>query len=290
MWINDIIYEDNNFRFLLLSELERKYDMKIPFTEYAGIIQAIPRSWKEVLKNRKDEEWDYLEDYKLIDALDDNPHPYKKLYNTFKREKFEPPTRVTARWNLNLGTEHELVGYLTELEKSRTCTINNKLRSFNYNFFMRNIPYEQRLHKMKIKSSDKCVRCPNEEESILHLYWTCPMTYRLWERLKEILLSHTNIDLDLNPGSCLLGLDRTRYANRDKNTLISILCLLTKHYIHTCKCNDTAPCIRGLQWKILNTYRIEKNLAHYSNTLNMVNTKWGELANWLEEKITEEGV
>ena len=283
MWTNDSLRTDNSFKFLSHQELERKYNMKIPFTEYIGIITALPTAWKEILKNRIDEEWDELEDHKLIDRLDESPHPSRMLYKELLKDEFIPPTKVVARWNTDLGTTYELETLLSRLEKNRICTINNKLRSFNYNFFMRNIPYEKRLFNMKIKPSDKCQHCPNVEESVLHLYWTCPMTYRLWERLKRILQKHTRIDLKLEPGACLLGQGTEIYASRESNILINILCLLTKHYIHVNKCYSRIPSTDGLIAEIRKTYRIEKNLALTNNTPNMVNTKWGELAKWLEK-------
>ena len=129
---------------------------------------------------------------------------------------------------------------------------------------------------MKIKPTNKCDLCIN-------LYWTCPRTKRLWERLKGILHRHTNIDLKMKPEICLLGLGKMMYASREQNILIHILCMPPKHYIHVCKCNEKAPCIEGLKGDIRKTYRIEKNLARNINTPNMVNTIWGDLVNWLEQ-------
>ena len=112
------------------------------------------------------------------------------LYNKFKKEHFEPPTGVAVKWSTDLRLETELGTYLTHLEKSRTSTINNKLRSFNYNFFMRNIPYEQMLYKTK--PTNLCELC------------------------KEILHKHTKSDLELKPKICLLSLGRNREASREK--------------------------------------------------------------------------
>ena len=136
---------------------------------------------------------------------------------------------------------------------------------------------------MKGKPTNKCEHCTNGEESIPHLNWTFPMTYQLWERLKGILQKHTGADIQLKPESCLLGLGRNQDVSREKNILISILCLLTKHYIHVSKCNNLPPSIEGLKGHIRKKYRIENSLAHYTNIPNRINTKWGELVIWLEK-------
>ena len=98
----------------------------------------------------------------------------KMIYNHLVKSQFIAPTRKADKWNEDLQTNLTPKEFHANLEKHRTITINNKLRSFNYNFYMRNVPYGTRLKKMGTKDHDL--------ESLLHLYWTCPMPYRLWER------------------------------------------------------------------------------------------------------------
>ena len=174
--------------------------------------------------------------------------------------------------------------YLLNLESGRTCTINCKLRSFNYNFFMRNIPYEVRLHKMKIKGTTKCIECNEDsDETILHLYWECNSSRRLWERLKEILDYHSEYALTLTAEMCLLGItDEEFEQGRNRKRLVSILCLLTKHYIHLCKCSETKRNVVGLSNYIKGTYKTEKYIAQQKGTEYLLNVKWGEISGWLE--------
>ena len=60
----------------------------------------------------------------------------------------------------------------------RGIIINHKIKSFNYMFMQRNIPYETRLYKMKISETENCTSC-KVKETLLHLYWDCPNTTRL---------------------------------------------------------------------------------------------------------------
>ena len=138
---------------------EEKYNIKIPFTELYGIIDAIPRDWKSLLNNDQGTEWNEMTDYKLIDKMDDTNRMNNMLYNMLIQGKHKPPLVKAEKWNQEIGKIVELKTCLAGLEKCRLTTINNKLRSFNYIFFMRNVPYGKRLYYMKIKKTPNCPAC-----------------------------------------------------------------------------------------------------------------------------------
>ena len=108
----------------------------------------------------------------MVDKIDDMKHPSKTIYYILIKEKLTEPSEKNQKWAEELQIMPNFLEDLKLLKKERTCTINNKLRSFSYNFFMRNIPYDRRLQKMGIKDTNKCRLC-NKEETILHLYWEC---------------------------------------------------------------------------------------------------------------------
>ena len=79
------------------------------------------------------------------------------------------------------------------------------------------------FEKMGIKENDTYIECGNTE-SLLHLYWTCPMSYRLWERLKATIATTTGINMTLHMETCLLGIDiaqarKTFYHQTAKGSL-----------------------------------------------------------------------
>ena len=153
MWLKDIIDEDT-MKMKSKQQLEQDFELSIPFTEHYGLLLAIPKEWKKMIKEQNPETLGDYEDYKLIDKIDDCDKPSKMIYETLIKKKFIAPTEKVAKWNLDLNIQECQLTYLKQLEAGRTCTINNKLRSFNYNFFMRNVPYNSRLFKMKIKDNN----------------------------------------------------------------------------------------------------------------------------------------
>ena len=147
-------------------------------------------------------------------------------------------------------------------------------------FLQRNIPYEARLYKMKISDSENCKLC-NTKETILHLYWECPNSARLWERLKYIVEHHLKTPLHLNPLKCMLGIgDWPSKKNKENIWLLSIL---TKHYIHLNKCNEGENSPRGLDNYLRSTLRMEREASKKKGMYNLFCTKWGKLIDWLDQ-------
>ena len=89
-WLSDIVNEDEG-RMLTLSEIEFKYDIAIPFTEYLGLRTSIPRQWWAAIGavDQNEEE----EDYKWIDRVMDNKHHGKMIYNHLVQTEFIAPIR-----------------------------------------------------------------------------------------------------------------------------------------------------------------------------------------------------
>ena len=63
------------------------------------------------------------------------------------------------------------------------CTIESKLRSFQYQILLRSLPTKKSLKEWKIKNSDLCFYCNLETKTIEHLFWICPIINTTWKVL-----------------------------------------------------------------------------------------------------------
>ena len=282
-WLSDIIIEEGHqgtLRFLTKIEVEEMYNVKIGALTYMGIIDAIPKEWRKTLKlhSQLNERPDEDGDYKLVDKLMDIQRPSKFIYDCKINNKSQRPTNALRRWKMDLETPTGGEILRCHFNQRRTM-MNHKIKSFNYVFMQRNIPYGARLHKMGISETENCSIC-NVKETILHLYWDCPHTARLWERLKHLIEKHMHYQLDLNKAKCLLGTGT--WSSKLHKERSWFLCLLTKHYIHLCKCNDTVRCNIGLDNYIKTTLRTECNLAKTKGSFNLFSAKWGNFLTWLD--------
>ena len=115
-----------------------------------------------------------------------------------------------------------------------------------------------------------CNYC-NKKETLLHLYWTCPLSKRLWERLKEEIKEHLGIKVPLIASECLLNIHQTRTTwKKDMKRSLRILYLLCKHYIHLSKCAGDERSQHGLIGYITRVYNMEYNISQHKGSVKLI--------------------
>jgi len=219
---------------------------------------------------------------KIIDRLSMAEHPSKFFYNILVSNKFIPPAEQNIKWQADCGKQWSEAEWLQCFSNYRTISINNKLRSFKYKFLLRNIPYNQRLHHMGKSDSTDCPKCPNNIESIIHLYWECPEAERIWQCFINFWNYSYNSTVALNRGACLIGigLDNMGIQKKDKK-IFQLLSTLTCYYIHLSKCVQKATSMEGLIYKYLDCYKSEKIIAIRKNRLPIFLGKWDKVGECL---------
>ena len=286
LWISDIMVENDagELRLMNDTEIAEKLGFRPMFLQYRGLIDAIPNTWKRWLTtNRQHDEVNEEEDddYKLIDRLMDNPSPSKLIYEMLIKEKRVKPSKAIQWWkeNLNIDTEEKKI--LKSHSDQRKLIKNSKIKSYNYKFLLKNIPYEARLHHMKLKDREECSRC-NIKETIIHLYWTCPRSRRLWERLKTLIEENQRTPFPLDKVNCLLG--EGLWLSKQSKEVCQTLCILTKYYIHLEKCKENEPdrSIIGLESYLKKTLKLERYIAQENGYHNSYIAKWGGWTRWID--------
>ena len=132
---------------------------------------------------------------------------------------------------------------------------------------------------MRIMDNPNCNTC-KIKESLIHLYWDCPCTRRLWERLKNLIERNSRICFNLDKEKCPLGTG-VWYSMR-KQDAQHLLCILTKHYIHLCKCSeDSKMNPTGLELYIKSKLKLEQTIAMEKGTQNWFREKWGNWIQWI---------
>ena len=284
-WMTDLIMEDDrrHRRFKTIEEITAKLGFQISHLEYRGLLHSIPSEWKKKIFNNNDreqEEDEEQDDYKLIDRMLDSATPAKLIYNMLVKKKTVMPSIALMKWKRDLNLMVEDSTLIKQSMFQGKLTQNNKIRSFNYKFLLRSVPYESRLHKMTIKPSPLCQNC-NVEESLLHLYWDCPRTKRLWERLKTITEEYQHTVFVLDKQKCLTGLGN--WISKNNKERLQTLCVLTKYYIHLSKCDDNNKNATsyGLEQYLKRTLRIEYIIAQEKGLHNMFIQRWDPWIHWI---------
>ena len=121
------------------------------------------------------------------------------------------------------------------------------------------------LFRFKKVGSPLCSYC-NEEETLLHLFYSCLITKQIWNKLRQYFSQFINIPHS-TPHSSILGI----FDNKQHSQLINHLLLIFKFYIHSAR-NTKQLNFDNLKITIKKIKEIEKEL-NSSNKLKLLK-KW----------------
>ena len=120
----------------------------------------------------------------------------------------------------------------------RIAPVDNKIKDLQYKIFMRFLPTNYLLFKMKKNNSQTCVFCMLEPETIEHLLFDCVHVRNIWLHVFIEWQNVTGHNFEPTLQSCIFGIfDKSvQYINE-----INIIILLVKSYIMKCKYENIMP-------------------------------------------------
>ena len=126
-------------------------------------------------------------------------------------------------------------------------TINDHYLIWNqYKLLNRILGTNSLLFKMKIKTTNKCRICQDNEETLCHIFTNCQQVIALWEDLSTWITHRVKVNIIFTPITIILG-----YMNTDNNQIpINSIILSAKSYIFWCVTNSKPPNITQLQNRI----------------------------------------
>jgi hypothetical protein len=105
------------------------------------------------------------------------------------------------------------------------CTIDTKLRWFQYRLCHRILGTNYLLNEINKEQSPKCTFCNTEEETLSHLFFDCNKIITLWEELKTWILQKTKNLFEFTKITILLC-----FLERHSN-ILNFTTLVTKYHL-----------------------------------------------------------
>ena len=134
-----------------------------------------------------------------------------------------------------------------KIYKSIGIITSTKLRWFQYRINHNILTTNKTAFKMKILHDPMCTFCNNDEETICHLFWECPIVQNLYSLFHE-LLREFNTDIDLDRKKIILGPYCSKYSAEN------VIILHLKFFIYRTKCTKQRLSITS--WKYyMNQYK-----------------------------------
>ena len=162
------------------------------------------------------------------------------VYKSLVRNKSEAPRNSQKKWLMDSNClSSEYLDWSSAYLLALQCTKNTKLIEFHFKLFHRRLATNNFLFKIKLKENENCTFCQNAPETLIHLFWTCQKTSKLWKSVMEWLqnmnIIQNNFTL-LNPTALGRKPDTSKYALQ-----INCCLLLARYHICLAKANETLP-------------------------------------------------
>ena len=206
---NSIIYvgqlrNEQQHRLMQYNEFIDKYNVNITFVEYYGIISKIPRTWQNtieiqeytnetpprVLWNRTMEE---LQSSKL--------KIYKHVYLKLMKEYCKSPDKSQIWWANELQIPRDEIRWKTMYTDIYKITNHCKLRDFHFKWLHNIVVVNDKLCKWNLVESSLCDFCNSVPDSIIHRFWLCTQTQKIWSELCQYVNRELHIQWQPNYNS-----------------------------------------------------------------------------------------
>ena len=106
------------------------------------------------------------------------------------------------------------------------CTIDVKLRWFQYRILNRVLTTNTLLYKINQRNNNLCTFCNEEPETIKHIFTEYKKVMPIWVQLQNWFLQKIGLSVTLNQNLILFGTDLKK-----SNHAVNLIIILTKFYI-----------------------------------------------------------
>jgi exonuclease III len=268
------ILDGERKRLLTYREFTNIYQVQANFLEYGSIKKAIPGSWKNMLRSGIEKASLTQAPDNILDKCTKNGKGVRILYNRIVQEKVTKPLAKMEQWLRDTGSDEKPEDLIRNMETTRRSSKYTKIQSYNYNYYNRNLSYGARLQKMGLAPTNECELC-HEKETILHLYWDCPDTKKIWTNIYSTI--QNSLGIHLSKELCLLGVTNTDLEKTHKN-MILLINTICRYYIHRMKCRGQKRTIDGARRSIKRVIDIELYINRDNITTKKHRKDWNQLS------------
>ena len=262
------IYSLSERRLLTANEISLKFGMQPIFA--LALLKSMPLKWKDLVE--RDKPSTFEAEPITIAELRTKTSVAKWAYNLLFNGN-SPPDKAILKWERDLGVQRNFC-WETAFNNIYNTSDDISLRWLQFRIIHRIIPTNKLLKLFGIIQSDKCQRCPEIEENLMHLFYSCPKVLELWQSLSQICrvppLDGVSVMLNVSEGS-------NSFPKRSMRLLI----LIAKDYVWQCRRRSLRPNLRGLAQVFVAKYKVEKYICGIND--DSVPDVWDPILNVLKD-------
>jgi len=261
-YIKDLIIGN---RWITHAELSDKIGIKINFLDLLSIEKAMPDGWKYHFTSNTVNILEYRADTTVFSC--------KSLYIDIIKNKVELPECYLRHWENTLNTEIDIEYWFESFTDCFKWTCSSKLRSFLFQIRNLDIMTNVKLFNMKKRSDPFCEWCTNGKQDMLHLFWECPVTNKIWVEINKWINRKLNCELEIKQELLFLyDIDAGNYT-----CIINLMVLIVMRYIYVSHCIKIKPIFIGAVLKIEEVERMERTISCKKGKLVNHLKKWSTI-------------
>ena len=251
-------------QFLSFTAFEQKFGVRCNFLQYHGLLSAIPSDWKMYLKL---EQQAATVNLPAIDKL-----TCKAIYKSLvDHQNFSPPTTEKRLIECGFGIQKRQKIYSLPFRVTREI----KLSIFQYKI-IHNVLYTNCiLYKMKKVQSPHCPYCTNIEQTVTHLFSSCPVASSFWSDFVNWYQSVSKKNLSLSKNEILYGVLNGWSSCSTLNHLI----LIGKYFLYYKALNHVKFQFADFVNLVHDKIETERYIALMLNKHNTFVEKWSNFIN-----------
>ena len=254
--IKDLLAEDLNF--LSLTELKAKLNLEVPFTTFYGILQAIPKIWKVKLRNT------------VSSKVQSLSLPSTKIaYSILLSKSYLIPTGESKILNYGFTKENIQNVYMLPFR----ILHEPKLIIFQFKIIHNILPTQSSLFRAGIKDSDSCPLCSYESQSLLHMLFTCNISYTFWNLFTRWWHKTYQEHIKLSESVILYGWHQ---KSNNWSALNYALVIAKYHIFSTSVCNGILN-FESFLLRLKNKISVMRTLAVANNKLEQFVKSWAPM-------------
>ena len=221
-------------KFYTLDKITQMFGNVIDIVTYSGIIAAIPRVWKVILRNHTCTEPVDIDT--KVEIYGKNNNPARLFYWSLIKRQYHVATALKQIWSSELSQELSDEQWWNLFPQFLFYVKPSKFRAFQYRLLTKAITTNVQRSKWNSEISPLCHFCKRYPETLLHLFCECETSSKLWTTFQKYFSYILNNSIELNNATIILN-----NYNGPCKSLINIFIVIMKQYICACKCQDNYP-------------------------------------------------
>jgi len=264
-YVNDLL--DCDGKYLQYNQFIKIHGIITNFVTFNGLLAALKRYQNKLNIESLNKKIAYPIKPVQISWIIKNQkgsNPFYNILNYSNMQKY----KSMIKWENSLSLSLELDEWKIINNIPFVCTIDTKLRWFQFRITNRILSTNTFLHKIGIIENNLCSFCNAQPETLQHLFWDCEKISLIWIQLNNWIQSKSGVHINLSGKKVLLGVQGKHVQ------ILNYFIIVVKYHIYKCSFQKCLPHMEGIKRELNYAYSIEKYISKKNMEIDKFNKKW----------------